>query len=107
MSSLLQQLIDDPRYNIFGLTNWSMETFPLARQKFAILQMINNYVVSADVHLVKPDPAIFHLALDRFGIDATATTFIDDNPANVEAAKAIGIQGIVFTNADDLRSQLL
>lgn len=107
MRTLLQQLIDDPRYNIFGLTNWSMETFPLARQKFAILQMINNYVVSADVHLVKPDSAIFHLALDRFGIDATQTTFIDDNPANVEAAKAIGIQGIVFTNADDLRSQLL
>ena len=62
MKELVQQLLDDPRYNIFGLTNWSMETFPLARKKFPILQMIDKYIVSADVHLVKPDPAIFRLA---------------------------------------------
>ncbi len=107
MKELVQQLLDDPRYNIFGLTNWSMETFPLARKKFPILQMIDKYIVSADVHLVKPDPAIFRLALERFGIDAADTTFIDDNPANVEAAKRMGMQGIVFCSADNLREQLL
>jgi len=107
MKELVQQLLDDPRYNIFGLTNWSMETFPLARKKFPILQMIDKYIVSADVHLVKPDPAIFRLALERFGIDAADTTFIDDNPANVEAAKQMGMQGIVFCGADNLREQLL
>ena len=107
MKKLVQQLLDDPRYNIFGLTNWSMETFPLARKKFPILQMIDKFIVSADVHLVKPDPAIFRLALERFGIDAADTTFIDDNPANVEAAKQMGMQGIVFCGADNLREQLL
>lgn len=107
MRELLQQLKADPRYRIFGLTNWSMETFPLARKKFEILQMIDNYVVSGDVKLVKPDPAIFRLALDRFGIRADETTFIDDNPDNVEAAKRLGMDGIVFTNADSLRAELL
>lgn len=107
MRELLQQLKADPRYRIFGLTNWSMETFPLARKKFEILQMIDNYVVSGDVKLVKPDPAIFHLALDRFGIRADETTFIDDNPDNVEAAKQLGMDGIVFTNAASLRAELL
>ncbi len=107
MKELLQQLKADPRYRIFGLTNWSMETFPLARKKFEILQMIDNYVVSGDVKLVKPDPAIFRLALDRFGIRADETTFIDDNPDNVEAAKRLGMDGIVFTNAASLRAELL
>jgi len=107
MRELLQQLKADPRYRIFGLTNWSMETFPLARKKFEILQMIDNYVVSGDVKLVKPDPAIFRLALDRFGIRADETTFIDDNPDNVEAAKQLGMDGIVFTNAASLRAELL
>lgn len=107
MRELLQQLKADPRYRIFGLTNWSMETFPLARKKFEILQMIDNYVVSGDVKLVKPDPAIFRLALDRFGIRADETTFIDDNPDNVEAAKRLGMDGIVFTNAASLRAELL
>lgn len=107
MRELLQQLKAYPRYRIFGLTNWSMETFPLARKKFEILQMIDNYVVSGDVKLVKPDPAIFRLALDRFGIRADETTFIDDNPDNVEAAKRLGMDGIVFTNAASLRAELL
>jgi len=107
MRELLLQLKADSRYRIFGLTNWSIETFPLARKKFEILQMIDNYVVSGDVKLVKPDPAIFRLALDRFGIKADETTFIDDNPDNVEAAKRLGMDGIVFTNAASLRAELL
>lgn len=106
MRALLQQLIDDPCCRVFGLTNWSMETFPLARQRFGILQLIDCYIVSADVHLVKPDPAIFRLALRRFGITPSTTTFVDDNPANVQAATDLGMKGIVFTNAEALRTEL-
>ena len=91
---------------LYGLTNWSMETFPLARRRFGILQLIDRYIVSADVHIVKPDPAIFRQALGRFGIAPTSTTFIDDNPANVQAATDLGMKGIVFTNAGDLRIKL-
>lgn len=93
-------------YGVYGLTNWSMETFPEARQRFGILQLIDHYVVSGAEGLVKPDPRLFHVLLDRYGLKAEECTFIDDNPDNVAAARALGMEGIVFRGAEDLRKQL-
>ena len=93
-------------YEIFGLTNWSMETFPEAREHFGILQMIDRYVVSGAEGLVKPDPRLFQVLLDRYGLKAEDCIFVDDNPDNVAAAKDIGMQGILFTNAEKLRKEL-
>lgn len=93
-------------YELYGLTNWSMETFPEARRMFGILQMIDRYVVSGQEHLVKPDPRLFQVLLDRFGLKASECTFIDDNPDNVAAASSMGMTGIVFCGAGDLRKQL-
>ena len=93
-------------YEIFGLTNWSMETFPEARAHFGILQMIDRYVVSGAEGLVKPDPRLFQVLLDRYGLKAEECTFVDDNPDNVAAAKGMGMQGILFTNAETLRKEL-
>lgn len=106
MRQLLQELSDNPAIQIYGLTNWSMETFPLARQKFPILQMIDRYIVSADVKMVKPDPRIFRLLLDRYNLQPSHTLFIDDNPNNISAANSIGLKGILFHNAEQLRSDL-
>ena len=106
MRELLSELKNDPRYRIYGLTNWSMETFPAARARFPILQMIDNYVVSGDVGMVKPDPAIFQLLLNRFGLRPEECLFIDDNPANIEGARRAGIDGIVFTGSEELRRHL-
>ena len=106
MRTLLQQLKEIPNYRIYGLTNWSMETFPAARQRFEILQMIDNYVVSGDVKLVKPDPRIFHLLLDRYRLNPDDCIFIDDNADNVQAARNLGMQGIHFRGADELRHNL-
>ena len=107
MYELVQELLADPRYNVYGLTNWSMETFPQARKRLKILQLIDNYIVSGDVKLVKPDPRIFQLLLSRFDLKAEECIFTDDNPDNVEGAKSLGIKGIVFHGAEDLRRQLL
>lgn len=93
-------------YEIYGLTNWSMETFPEAREHFGILQLIDRYVVSGAERLVKPDPRLFHVLLDRYGLKAEECTFVDDNPDNVAAARALGMEGIVFYGAEDLRKQL-
>ena len=109
MRELLQELIQLSTHqpiNIFGLTNWSMETFPEAREHFGILQMIDRYVVSGAEGYVKPDPRLFQVLLDRYNLKAEECTFVDDNPTNVDAAKQMGMQGIVFTNADMLRNQL-
>ncbi|MCR4660307.1 MAG: HAD-IA family hydrolase [Bacteroidales bacterium] len=106
MSSLLDDLTARRDIEVYGLTNWSMETFPIARQRFGILQKIDRYVVSGDVHLVKPDPAIFRLLLDRFGLDPAETVFVDDNADNVAAANAVGLHGIQFSSAERLRTEL-
>ncbi len=104
----MRELLEDvmQHYEVYGLTNWSMETFPTARKRFTILQKIDRYVVSAAERLIKPDPRLFQVLLDRYGLKAEECTFVDDNPDNVAAARKLGMQGIVFTGADDLRKQL-
>jgi 2-haloacid dehalogenase len=56
---------------------------------------------------VKPDPAIYRLALDRFGVRADETVFVDDNPANIAAARALEIESVLFTDAASFRSRLI
>ena len=105
----MRDLINELRvlnYEIYGLTNWSMETFPEAREHFGILQMIDRYVVSGAEGMVKPDPRLFQVLLDRYGLRAGECTFVDDNPDNVAAARKMGMNGIVFTGADELRKEL-
>lgn len=105
----MREIIKDLRskkHEIYGLTNWSMETFPIARKKFGILQMIDRYVVSGAEKLIKPDPRLFQVLLDRYNLKAEECTFIDDNPDNVAAAQKLGMQGIAFTNAETLRKEL-
>ena len=105
----MRELLNDLKghYEIFGLTNWSMETFPIARQHFTILQMIDRYVVSAAEGYVKPDPRLFQILLDRYNLRAEDCIFVDDNPDNVAAASGMGMRGIVFTNAETLRKEIL
>ena len=91
---------------VYGLTNWSMETFPEARERFGILQLIDRYVVSGAEHLVKPDPRLFQVLLDRYDLKAEDCIFIDDNPDNVEAAAKMGMEGIVFESAEKLSEKL-
>ena len=91
---------------IYGLTNWSMETFPQARERFGILQMVERYVVSGAEGMVKPDARLFGVLLDRYGLRADECLFVDDNEANVQAARQLGMEGIVFGNAVQLRREL-
>ncbi|GAA1431151.1 hypothetical protein GCM10009616_17590 [Microlunatus lacustris] len=89
-----------------ALTNWSAETFPVAQQRFGLLRRFAGILVSGAEQLAKPDPAIFRLALERFDLDPTGCVFVDDSPANVEAAAALGLTGLHFTGADRLRAEL-
>ncbi len=106
MFQLIQELKATSTNRIYGLTNWSMETFPQARAKFKVLQLIDDYVVSGDIGVVKPNPMIFHTLFDRYHLQATDCLFIDDNPANIAGAEQIGLQAILFQNADQLRTFL-
>jgi len=92
---------------LFALTNWSAETFPIARARFPFLSWFRDIVVSGEERLVKPDPAIFHLTAARCGLDPAGTIFIDDSPVNVETAGKLGFDAIPFTGAENLRKSLL
>lgn len=56
-------------------------------------------VISAEVGLMKPGPEIYHLALGRLGMPAEAALFIDDLPANLEGARAVGMQAVLFRDS--------
>ncbi len=93
-------------YTVYGLTNWSNETFPLAFDQFVFLQTLHGIVVSGVEKLIKPDPAIFHLLLDRYTLEAPDCVFIDDNALNIESAQQLGLHAIHFKSPEMLRSEL-
>lgn len=91
---------------LYALSNWGVETFPLARRRFGFLDLFEDIVISGEVRLVKPDPRIYRLALDRFSVRTDEAVFIDDMPANVAAAEGVGLTAIRFTGAADLARRL-
>jgi 2-haloacid dehalogenase len=103
--TLLREL-HDAGVRLLALTNWSAETFPHARARFDWLDLFEDVVVSGVEGVAKPDPAIFRLLLDRHGLCAATTVFVDDSPANVQAAADLGLTALLFRTADDLRADL-
>jgi 2-haloacid dehalogenase len=92
---------------LLALTNWSAETFPHARARFGWLDLFEDVVVSGVEGMAKPDPAIFRLLLDRHGLSAADTVFVDDSPANIHAAADLGLTALLFRTAEELRSDLV
>ena len=103
--AILEEL-ENAGHELHALTNWSAETFPFARDRFAFLERFESILVSADVGLIKPDPRIFELLLARIGRAPAECVYIDDNPKNVAAAAALGLDAIAFEGADQLRVAL-
>jgi len=91
---------------LYGITNFSAEKFAPTRRRFAFFELFDGIVVSGEVRLVKPDPAIFLHFLERHGLVAGECVFIDDSPVNVAAARRLGFHGIDFAGAADLRDRL-
>lgn len=90
---------------LYAITNWSAETFPLARDRYPLLRVFDGArVVSGEVGLVKPDPEIFELALERFGLRRENCLFIDDNEPNVVGARQVGIAATRFVDEPTLRA---
>lgn len=85
-------------YKLYGLSNWCSVVHDVIR-KFEILQILDGYVVSSDVHLIKPDAAIYHCLCERFNLSPEECVFADDKQPNVEGARAVGMKAILFKNA--------
>jgi 2-haloacid dehalogenase len=89
---------------LFGLTNWSAETFPWAWERFPVLRRFRDVVVSGRVKLAKPDPAIYSEMYSRIerhvpGVAPQEIVFIDDNVKNARAAAELGWYGVHHTSA--------
>lgn len=92
---------------LYALSNWSAETFPIALKRFDFLQLFRGTLLSGEARLLKPDPRLFRLFCETFAIDPTQAVYIDDLAPNVEAATALGMHGIRFTDPPALRGELV
>lgn len=93
-------------YTVAALSNWSAETFPVARRRFDFLNWFDMAVISGEVKMIKPDPRIFELLLERLGRRAGECVYIDDVEANVEAARRLGFRAVHFQSSEQLRDEL-
>lgn len=93
-------------YPIYGLSNWSAETFPFAREKYDFFDLFDDFVISGDVGHVKPDPEIFQIMLEKIGKPARGCLFIDDALANIDQAKKMGFATIHFQSSEQLANTL-
>ncbi|WP_176702729.1 HAD family hydrolase [Actinomyces vulturis] len=98
--------LSDRGIRLVGLTNFDPTLFENAVSFAPILDVFDGVVVSGAEGLTKPDPRIYELTLERYGIDRTRALFIDDSSANVHGAQNVGLNAIQFTTAGQLRAAL-
>jgi 2-haloacid dehalogenase len=99
--------LDERGVPLFAITNFSADFWhPFHDRERAFFSRFRDIVVSGEEKLLKPDPAIYYLALDRFGLKPKEALFIDDREINVEGARAVGMQAHLFTSAQELRERL-
>jgi 2-haloacid dehalogenase len=102
----LVERLDAAGVPLFAITNFGHEFWQMFRPTQPIFDRFQNIIVSGTEKLAKPDPAIFRLAITRFGIDPAGALFVDDVAANVAAAEGVGIAGHMFVDADALEIEL-
>lgn len=91
---------------LYGLTNWSGETFPRSRWRFAFMERFRHIVVSGDERTIKPEPAIYRTMLQHIAAPAEQCLFVDDSQKNVDGAKAVGMHAVHFQSPAKLEADL-
>jgi 2-haloacid dehalogenase len=92
---------------LYALSNWAAETFERTHRLFPFLARFDGLVISGRVGVAKPDPRIFEHLLATHGLGADEVLFVDDKLHNVEAARAVGMDGELFEGAASLRAALV
>ncbi|NNE30595.1 MAG: HAD family phosphatase [Saprospiraceae bacterium] len=103
---ILKKLKEELGYPVYALTNWSAQTFPHARDQFNFLGWFEGILVSGEENMKKPDPRIYELTLERFGLKGENTLFIDDSLRNIVAARKCGLRAVQFESPAKLRADL-
>ena len=103
-SAALVKKLKGEGYRVFLLSNLSYDGKNYAL-RFPFLDEFEGTLFSCDVHRNKPEPEIFHILFDRYGLKAGETVFFDDHPPNIEGAKALGIHAVLFRDAEDAEAE--
>ena len=103
---VLKNIVNENKFRVLALTNWSAETFPIALKKFDFLHLFEGIVVSGTEKTRKPFSDIYEIILNRYNLIASESIFIDDNIRNIKAANKFGIKTIHFKNPLQLKSDL-
>ncbi len=94
------------KYPLYGLTNWSAELIDIAYDRHDFFSQMKGIVVSGDEKLIKPDPKLYQVLLDRYNLKASESLFIDDNLNNIEAARKMGFHTIRIAEGVDLEKEV-
>ena len=102
----LLHMLKEAEVPLYGLSNWSAETFAIARHEFEFLDLFDEIIISGDVKLIKPEPEIYELCLQKIGEPANQCLFIDDLEANINTAIKLGFDTVHFKSPEDLKNEL-
>lgn len=103
----LLQRLKSGQVPCYALSNWGRDTYRMAERRFPFLAWFDGRIISGFEGVVKPEPAIFQLLLDRFDLAAPKTLFIDDSAANIATAKGLGFATHHFVEPDALEAELI
>ncbi|MDM8518770.1 HAD family phosphatase [Anaerolineales bacterium HSG6] len=100
------RLLKQNGYRLFGLSNWSAETFPRIQHKYEFFNWFEGIVLSGAVKLIKPAPEIYNILLEQIGEPAEKCLFIDDSKPNITTANELGFMTIHFESPSQLKTEL-
>jgi 2-haloacid dehalogenase len=102
----LMKTLKENGHPIYGLSNWSVETFPTIRREYEFLNLLDDIVISGEINMIKPEPEIFEFLLQKIGKSADECLFVDDSEANIIAAQSIGFDTVHFNSPEQLKAEL-
>jgi 2-haloacid dehalogenase len=92
--------------SLYGLSNWSAETFAMVRHEYEFFNLFDEIILSGEVKLIKPEPEIFELFLQKIGKPADQCLFIDDSEPNIITAGRLGFDTVHFVSPEHLKKEL-
>jgi len=102
----LLRMLKETGISLYGLSNWSAETFAMVNHEFKFFNLFDEIVLSGEVKLIKPEPEIFELFLQKIGKPANQCLFIDDSEANIATARKLGFDTVHFISPEHLQNEL-
>lgn len=105
MRQLLAEL-KERGYKLYGLSNWCSKVYVTLGQYPEIFSLLDGRIISCEEHVMKPKAEIYNILLERFGLNAGECLFTDDRLVNIDGARAVGMDGVVFHDAAQFRQEL-